>query len=211
VQGGENLQASGVLLSSNEIWSTGIAFVDPTLRYAGDHDRYRLVRGDSADEQRATPAFLALHEVGSTLTLSKNDSDRFGNFGLAATNTPGWRLELTAPAGPLNPGAEDNLRGTLVQLRSAALQFGHCGLKVTIGGQTLTTLAQDWSLLSDGISLDPKKNVGKFSLRLISPHGKIVREWNDYPPPTSLGLALRQNVGPPDYSRLPLEEVRARD
>jgi hypothetical protein len=213
LQTGEDLQASGIVLRSNEIWSSSLIFVDPTLRYLGDHDHYRLAASDSADRQKAMPAFLALHEADSTLTLDKHDPARAGMFGLAATNTLGWQLVLNVPSGTMRQGSQDDLRGMLVELRSAALQFGHCGLKVTIGGSSLATVAEDLLLQSDGVSLDtkPGSSVSPFSLRLVSPLGKIIREWRAYPSPVDLGLALRQNLGPPDYSQLSIEDVRAKD
>ena len=212
LQAGDNLNAAGVVFSSNDLWSSGLVFVDPALPYSGDHNHYRLGGGDSAEEREARPMFLALHETGSTLTIEKSGSNRVGKFGLAATNTTGWRLELSVPAGPLGKDVEDDLRGILVQLKSAALQFSHCGLKVTIGGPSLAALAVDWSLQTDGVSFDKTiRSVQEPSLRLVSPDGKVLRQWHTYPSPVDLGLSLRQNIGPPDYSHLSLEEVRAKD
>lgn len=212
LQSGEDLKASGVVLHANEIWSTGPSFVDPTLHYTGDHNRYRLV-GDDPGKQPAMPAGLASHETGSTLTTGQNDPDMIGKLSLAETHTAGWRLELNVPAQASRGDTDADLRGTLVELRSSVLQFGHCGLKVIARGPALLALRDDWSLVSDGISVSTSTLGGgpPFSLRLISPTGKLVREWNTYPSPVDLGFVLRQNIGPPDYSYLPFEEVRATD
>jgi hypothetical protein len=203
VQSGENLQASGVTLRSNEIWSSGPSFVDPTLQYSGNHNRYQVVGNDPAYEQKGKAAFLALHETDSTLTAGKHDLPR--------TNAAGWRLELNVPSGILRRETDADLRGALVELRSAALQFGHCGLKVLIRAPESTPLAEDWAMPSDGILFDKSNDVAGFSLRLISPQGEAVRTWNAYPSPADLGLALRENIGPPNYSYLSFEEVRAKD
>jgi Right handed beta helix region len=212
VQSGGNLQATGVTLRANEISSTGLALVDPMLRYTGDHNHYAL--SNDADREAAMPAFVALHETSSTLTVDTRESSHKGHFGFAATNTNGWRLELSVPAWMLDEGKDDELRATLIQLKSAALQFGHCGLKVTIRGDTsMATLVKDWSLQADGIALDtrPTNDVSRFSIKLISPNRNVIRGWNVCPSPVDLGFALRQNVGPPDFSRLPFEQVRATD
>jgi hypothetical protein len=106
------------------------------------------------------------------------------------------------------------LRGTLVQLKSAALQSGHAGLevKVIFGGDG-GTLVRDWSLLEDGITVDTTntETVADFSVRLVSPEGQIIHDWKTYPGPVDLGLALRQNVGRPEFSHLHFENVRATD
>jgi hypothetical protein len=211
VRAGGGLQAAGVSLRSNQISSSGLTFVDPLLMYAGDHNHYALTSSDAADVAAAMPAFTALHETGSTLTIRRKESGRIGGLDLGAG---GWRLELRVPDAMLRGGGDDILRGTLVQLKSAALQFSHCGLKVkVIGDAQLDALAGDWMLRADGIAPDikPAAPISEFSLKLIAPNGAVVRQWHTYPPPDSLGLALRQNIGPPDFSRLPFEQVRATD
>jgi hypothetical protein len=106
------------------------------------------------------------------------------------------------------------LRGALVELRSSALQFGHSGLTVTLAGdESLARLAEDWSLAEDGVVVETKPSAGTagFSLRLISPSGKVAREWLTCPLPAELGLELRKTIGPPDFGRLPLQQVHATD
>jgi Right handed beta helix region len=207
VQTGDGLKATGVTLIANEIASSGLSFIDPKLLYKGERNRYVLTSGDPSDKAAALPAFDALPETGSTLALALSSAD--GTFSLPKTHTRGWRLAFEAG------GVEDSvLRNTLVELRSAALQFGHGGLKVVIANdKSIVTLANDWSLLADGVSLQAQstgKNSG-YSLKLTSPAGKIVHEWNSCPSPADLGLELRKNVGPPDFSHLTLEDVRATD
>ena len=211
VQSGDNLLASGVILRSNEIWSSGPRFVDETLQYSGDHNHYRLVGGAGAEEPKTLPAVLASHETNSTLTSGDNYLPMVRGAGVAAINTVGWRLELSVPPGALRRDSDDDLRGTLVELRSAALQFGHCGLKVVVDVPSGITLTEDWALTSDDVVFNESKGGSEFSLKLRSPHGDLIREWHTYPSPAELGLALREHLGPPDYSYLSFVEVRAKD
>jgi hypothetical protein len=61
------------------------------------------------------------------------------------------------------------------------------------------------------MDLLPRDKIAAFSLRLVSPSGKAVREWKAYPGPVDLGLALRQCIGAPNFSHLGFESLHATD
>ena len=207
VQTGSNLTATGVRLDDNQIWSSAPAFIDPRLIYTGEKNRYVLV-GDDADKQAAMPAFLALPETGSALTLAPTPSVNADQFGFVSSGGHNWRLEFDAPA---SAARNDDVRGMLVACRSAALQYGHNGLRVVASGdENIVRLAEDWGLAADGVNVETVPTQA-FSVRLISPEGKIVRQWTSHPGPVELGLTLRQTVGRPNFSFLPMEIVRATD
>jgi hypothetical protein len=209
VQTGAGLTAIGVRLDDNQVWSSEPAFIDPRLTYTGEKNRYVLV-GDDADKKAATPAFIALPETGSTLTLARTLSVNTDQFGFMSNGSRGWRLEFHAPASGTQ---NDDVRSMLVACRSAALQFGHSGLSVIVrGDQNLVRLADDWGLAADGVILESAvATAQRFSVRLLSPAGKVDQQWTSYPGPVKLGLTLRQTVGRPNYSFLPMENVRATD
>jgi hypothetical protein len=205
-----DLRASAVTLRDNQIWTTGLSFVDPTLKYSGAHNRYVVAGADAAGLAAARNRFKALPEWDSTLAAAPPNAVRAGVFGRAPANHNGWQLIAAVPSAMLSDGGDDLLRGTLVELKSAALQFSRAGLMVRLAGDGRAgPLAQDWSLQEDGVKLDllaPNK-VTAFSVRLVSPSGKIVRAWKAYSGPVDLGLELRQNVGAPDFSNLEFESV----
>jgi Right handed beta helix region len=229
VQSGADLNAAGITLRENEIYSTGDSFVSSDLKYIGERNRYVVASGDPVDLSAAQKAFAALPENGSILAPAPPGTIRTGAFGLPTTNTRDWQLIAFAPASMLRGDRGDILRGTLVELKSAALQFVRAGLEVKLvseGGAaelttaqaavpklTVTELANDWLFAEDGITLkqESSNQDNHFSVKLISPRGEVVREWNTYPPPVELGLALRQNLGPPNFGHLKLENVRATD
>lgn len=210
IQSGTNLQAARVLLHHNNVWSTGINFVDPELKYKGDGNQYSVESSVNPTEGRRRMALLP--ESDSTLRL-ETQPDHHNGAVFGDVPTPGaWRVVATLPSA--SPGVDEIDRATLIQLQSAALQFGHTGLAVTlICGPQITELAEDWLLPSAGVLIESetKSTDNKFSVKLIAPGGTVVHEWTTYPGPVDLGLALRQHVGEPVYSFLPLEDVRATD
>jgi hypothetical protein len=214
VQSGAGLRANGIALRSNEIWTTGLSFIDPALKYTGALNRYVVSGADAVGLAAARDRFTALPEKDSTLTTPPAGAVRNGVFGSAPSNLGGWQLIATVPSDLLRDGGDDLLRGTLVELKSAALQFSGAGLVVRLAGDDRAVpIARDWSLQQDGVRLDilPQDKVSGFSVRLVSPRGKVVRVWNEYPGPVDLGLALRQYVGAPEFSHLGFDSVRATD
>jgi hypothetical protein len=152
----------------------------------------------------------ALPEKDSTLRAVTDASP--GLFDTKPSIHGAWTLIATA--GSTDGEVDDEMRGTLIQLKSAAVQFGHAGLQVELQcDQKTSMLAKDWRLPEDGILIreQPSNNVKGFSLSLVSPDGTAVRTWQGYLGPVELGMALRQNVGLPDFAFLPFETVRATD
>jgi hypothetical protein len=174
---GTELHEQEVTMHDNEIWSTAPTFVNPALKFTGEHNRFEIAAPTS------TP------------------------FGLTATRTPGWRL--VAHVAAMTP-LDDRMRALLVSLKSAAMQFGHAGLEVSLEGN-VPAMAEDWALEADGIAVDTRSGNGAFSLELISPQDKVVHHWQEVPGPVELGLALRQTVGPPVFGHLDIEKVPATD
>ena len=211
VQTGDDLRAQRVTLSNNEIWSTGINFVAPDLKYAGENNRYEVSDRSGVGFGLAQSRLAALNESGSTLMSTAKGEAGHGAFGIRTTREPGWTLVASVPAGSLRHGGDDLLRATIVALKSAALQFSHAGLKVELASDgDLTTIAGDWSLAADGV-ICSKKPVSKYSLALVSPQHKIVRAWPNCPGPVEVGLALRKHAGPPVFGWLTMEKVQATD
>jgi hypothetical protein len=209
VQSGGDLHAAGVTLHANEIWSSASSFVNPKLKYSGVRDRYIAY-----DLPAAQTAFAALPETDSTLAAAPAGAVRSGAFGIAPSGTGGWQLVVAVPANTFRNDGGNDLRGTFVAFKSAALQYGHAGLEVKlVSDDGAAEMANDWQLAEGGVMLDLKavNQVQAFSVKLISPQGEIKRHWDAYPSPVELGLALRQNVGLPDFSHLEFENVRARD
>jgi hypothetical protein len=210
IQSGTDLQASRVLLQDNDVWSTGISFIDPELKYRGDRNHYTVDTPIEISEGRRRMSLLP--ETGSILRPAIQPDHRTGAvFGHVPAPGP-WRLVATLPS--KSSGAGEVERAMLIQLQSAALQFGHAGLAVSLSCKPpIAELAEDWSLPSSGVLIEPQRKPAdnKFSVKLIAPDGNVVHEWTTYPGPVDLGLALRQHVGEPNYSFLPLEDVRATD
>jgi hypothetical protein len=211
---GSDLQATGITIDSNEIWSTGTNFIDRRLKYAGERNRYVVASGDPLDMVAAQQQFATLAEKDSTIISAPSGVVRTGLFGSAPTNTVGWKLIVAAPANMLRDEDDDSLREMLVEMMSAASQFGHVGLTVKlVGSRWIASLAKDWDLPEDGVKLElqPANKVTGFSVKVISPNGQIVRAWRSCPSPVELGLLLRQNIGRPDFSFLPFENMPAKN
>lgn len=203
IQRGSELHASRVRLQTNVVWSTGISFVAPELPYQGDRNRYFVE--SPADVHEAMQRLSLLPEKNSVV------EDATGHDPLDRLPLSGaWQLvaELTS-----QPDDMELNRSTLVALHSAALQYGHAGLTVRLQcAAPVAALAQDEGLPQDGVVIQPSSEPkGGFSVKLIAPGGAVARVWTDYPNPVELGLALRQTVGPPNFSFLPLLQVRATD
>jgi hypothetical protein len=214
VQSGADLRATRITLRANEIWTTGVCFVDPALKYTGIQNRYVVVGTNALGLVAARDRFKALPEKDSTLTAAPAGAVRNGVFGHAPNSLAGWQLIATIPSDLLRDGGDDLVRGTLVELKSAALQFSRAGLDVRLAGDDQAgPMTRDWSLQEDGVQLDilPPDKVADFSVRLVSPYGKMVRVWRVYPGPVDLGLALRQYFGAPEFSHLGFDSVRATD
>jgi hypothetical protein len=214
VQEGAGLRANGITLRSNQMWTTGLSFVNPGLTYAGEQNRYVVSGADTAGLAAARARFTALAEKSSTLSAAPAGAVRNGFFGRAPLSLSGWQLIATVPSGLLRNGGDDVVRGTLVELKSAALQFSQAGLVVRLAGDDQAgPIARDWSLRQNGVRVDilPRHKEGGFSVRLVSPLGKVVRVWHGYPGPVDLGLALRQYVGAPEFGHLGFESDGAAD
>ncbi len=212
VQTGSALRARDVVLRNNEIWSTGSTFVDAGLNYKGEKNLYMLADRTPAGISVATQRFEALHEQSSSLQEAPDQGEK-GPFSVVTTNTKGWKLIATIPAAMFRSGGSPELRGTLVELKSAALQFGHSGLQVVLASDgSAKQLLDDWQLSEDGIQMQNSATTNAaFSMKLISPAGSIFTNWTAYPGPVPLGLALRQSVGKPSFGQLHLTQVKATD
>jgi hypothetical protein len=210
IQSGTEVHASKIILHDNVVESTGISFVDPQLKYTGERNRYSTEAAVGIREARRRMALLP--EKDSTLSAVKEESLRIAEDSEHSSESGSWQLVATISPRPSD--VEEFPRATLVELDSAALQYGHTGLAVTLlCGPGLAALARDWSLPDAGVLVKLQStNAGDgFSLKLIAPDGTIIREWKAYPGPVELGLALRQHVGRPNFSFLPFENVRATD
>jgi hypothetical protein len=200
VRGGADLQATGVAFSGNQIRSTGISFIDPELKYAGDHNIYSVSSAGASELAAAKMRFLKLPESNSTIQVWNGPqvSRAAGTWSLVTTDSS-------------DSGGRDRMRTTLVQLMSASLQFGHAGLRVTLAGDAdVLALATDWQLPEAGVVLQARAPGTPPSLKLISPAGEIIREWNN-PGCVELGSALNEHLGRPNFAFLPFEDVRATD
>ncbi len=200
VRGGADLQATGVVLSRNQIRSTGISFIDPELKYTGDHNIYSISSTEPSALAAAKARLLKLPESNATLQVWD---------GPQVVRAPGtWSLAATASN---DSGERDHLRATLVQLMSAALQFGHAGLRVSLtGNANVLSLAADWQLPAAGVVLQASTQATPPSLKLTSPGGEIIGDWSN-PGCVELGQALNEHLGSPTFAFLPFEEVRATD
>ena len=205
VRSGADLRSAGVVLSANEIRSSGISFIDPGLKYGGNHNTYAVASKMPSDFAAAKVRFLKLPELNSMLQAAE----------LPVVSVPGFRVPATwslVASGSDDSSDRDLLRAMMVQLISAALQFGHAGLRVTLtGNPDALALAADWQLSSAGIAFETQAPGTQPIVNLISPSGEIVREWHNYPGPVDLGSALSDHLGAPDYAFLPFEDVRATD
>jgi hypothetical protein len=205
VQSGADLHVSGIVLMANEITSSGVNFIDPGLHYQGQHNLYAVATSQPSSLAAARARFLKLPEEGSTLRPATQVPTAYSN----ASESASWSLVATAPS----LDSVYAVRGMLVQLLSAARQFSHAGLRVTLNGDAhVIALATDWNLPAAGVTLESRsEQVGGLSIKLVSPTGDIVSEWQNYPGPVDLGAALRDHVGAPNFAFLPFEEVRATD
>jgi len=200
VRGGADLQSTRVVLSGNQVRSTGISFVDPELKYAGDHNIYSTMATEDSELAAAKTRLLKLPESNSTMQVwDGGPVHRVGGT---------WVLTATASS---DAGARDSVRATLVQLMSAALQFEHAGLRVTLAGDAdVLALATDWQLPEAGVVLQTQAPSAQPSLKIISPAGEVVGDWKT-PGCVELGAALNEYLGAPNFAFLPFEDVRATD
>jgi len=205
IRSGSVVQANGVSVHDNEVHTTGTRPVDSTLVYSGSHNRYFLqgatgddVAGARGSLTREDNAVVAAERAATALQPT-------------VASTPGWRLIAVATSHTAD--ASHDLANLFVNLKTAALEYGHGGLKVSLSGDAdVLTSARDWGLPADGVALATGGNARKaFSLKLLSPAGKVVRAWTDAATPIELGMALRRSMGAPAYGRLKLEQVRATD
>ena len=210
IQSGSEVLASKITLHDNVVESTGVSFVDPELKYTGERNRYSTEASFGMEEARRRMALLP--EKDSTLSVEEEASLRLAGDSKHSAGSGAWQLVATVPS--RSSDADDLQRAMLVELESAALQYSHAGLTVTLVCDSgLASLARDWSLANDGVlaKLDITNTKDDFSVRVIASNGAVVREWRAYPGPVELGLALRQHVGRPNFSFLPFENVRATD
>jgi len=200
VRGGTDLQSTGVVFSGNQIRSSGISFIDPELKYAGDHNIYSVVSATLSDLTAAKTRFQKLPESNSTI--------KFWNAQAIPRTVETWSLSSNVSS---NGHDRDTVRATFVELISAAMQFGHAGLRVTLTGDNdVLALASDWQIPAADIAVQAAVPGISPSLKLISPAGEIVNEWHEYPGCVELGAALRNHLEP-NFSFLPFEDVRATD
>ena len=205
IRAGSVLEASGVNLRGNEVHITGTRPVDATLVYSGYGNRYLLQGATSGDVASAKESLT--HEDIAEVVLE--------GAGAAlqpwVARTSGWRLIGVAPFH--TEEASRDLAGMFINLKTAALEYGHGGLRVSLlGGADALELADDWGLPADGVALSTSLGIREsLSLKLVSPTGKVVQTWTGAVPPIELGLALRRSLGAPAYGRLNLEQVRATD
>jgi Right handed beta helix region len=213
IQAGADLQAKGVRVVDNHIWSVGTTFVDPGFKYIGEKNRYVLAGNDNRSLAEAKQKFTALGETGSTLEALPATGAQTGALDMLVTRTEGWKLIATVPSSRMIAGKDAELRGLLVELKSAALQFGPSGLQVIVESDgDLRELDSDWKLSSDGIQLQQRPvKTKECSLALISPAGNPFRTWTGYAGPVTIGLALRQTVGKPTFGLLKFEQIKATD
>jgi Right handed beta helix region len=200
VRGGADLRSTGIVLSGNQIRSTGMNFIDPELKYTGNRNVYSVASGGSSELAAAKMRYRKLPESNSTIQVWT---------GVKLARVEGtW--SLTATTSDDEP-ERNRVRATFVQLMSAALQFGHAGLRVTLAGDAdVLLLAADWQLPEAGVVLQARTPGTAPSVKLISPNGKAVEEWK-YPGCVDLGSALNEHLGRPNFAFLPFEDVRATD
>jgi hypothetical protein len=209
IQTGDKLDARNVFLANNEIISNGTTFVNPLLTYRGEKNRYLFVDGDTEGANAiAEHRFALLPETHSSVGLASPRKED------EAHQARGWQLIASFPKSMLQSGGDPVLRGMLVNLKSAALQFGQMGLRTTIRSDAdMTELSSDW--LGGEVGMEfvhvPPLTDTDFSLKIISPLGQIVQEWKGYIGPATLGGALRSACGKPSYGRLTFEAVPATD
>jgi hypothetical protein len=209
IQSGSEIHASGIVVRENEIESTGLSFVDPALKYKGEKNRYLVVNGGPAELDEARRRLARLNETDSAISTIKRASENKQAAKSAEGESGPWQLIVTASPTVSNL---DALRGTIIQLESAALQYGHAGLDaVLVGNRDLRSLISDYSLKECGLIFheEPSESTEGISVKLVSPNGKVVRQWQGYPGPVELGIELRKWLGEPNYSHLSFEDVPA--
>lgn len=219
IQTGAGLQARGIVLADNAIWSNGTSFVDPALGYRGEKNRYIFADTDFADTDGEAGAaarrrFALLPESHSSLASAIAQPENEKGLESEARAVPGWRLVASVPSKLLGSGGDPALRGMLVNLISAALQFGRGQLRVTLASDgDLSDLAAAWRTAEAGIELDPHSPPPdqELSLKLVSPAGKVIQQWQGYAGPVEMGGALRKTCGRPAFGGLAFERVPATD
>jgi hypothetical protein len=214
IQVGSNLDARGVFLSDNHIWSNGTTFVNSMLKYRGEKNHYAVADTDPEAFSTAQRRFELLSETNSTLTGASAQPGDEPGFETEAKHARGWQLVASVPMSMLGSGGDPALRGVLANLKSAALQFGYAGLRVTVAGDAdMSDLAGVWQGDEAGIEFvhTADSNHHELSLELRSPAGDVVQEWKGYVGPVALGWALRRACGRPVYGRLTFETVPATD
>ena len=204
IQSGAGLQAADMQVTNNKIFSRGTAFVDTRLKYAGHNNQYFVERASNITE--ASGRINSSKEEGLHLSFGQMFDQP-----LSTGNPREWQLIARLDSLGLK---EDEKRSLLIQIESAALQFGHVGLRTAVHCEhSECPLASDWSLPKSGIILDPTRapSSSQVALTLIAPDKSIVKTWIHPPSTTELGLLLRQKIGVPEFAFLPYEDVRATD
>ena len=123
-----------------------------------------------------------------------------------------WSLVSELPAHLDNQGLLDaTCMRQLVVLKNQYLLFHPNGLanKITLVLQNASTdeavgnAIGDLSLSGAEITTRPAGDAApRARTRLLAPGGSVAKEWQDFAGPTELGLALREVLGAPLYSRL---------
>jgi hypothetical protein len=212
IHAGADLQASGIVFKGNELWSMSGGFIDPALKYTGSDNHYVLSSGSTSDLDAVRRRVESASEKNSTVTMAQSALGGESSFGAIAQKQAGWQLVATVPEEMLSGEGNELLRGLIVELKSAALQYHDAGLSVKLHCPVkVASVVKDWWDADEKVQVEVSStsNATGYSLRLISPDGKEARAWQSYPGPVELGLALRQNIGGPVFSHLPFENISA--
>jgi len=188
--------------------------VNSMLKYRGSKNRYVAADTDPEAFSTAQRRFELLSETDSTLARASAEPGDEPSFETETKHARGWQLVASVPMSMLGSGGDPALRGVLVNLNSAALQFGYAGLRVTVASDgDMSDLAGVWPADEIGIEFvqAADSNHRELSLKLRSPAGEVVQEWKGYVGPVALGWALRKACGRPVYGRLTFETVPAAD
>lgn len=199
VQTGSKLSAANVTLANNEFHTTGLQFIDSVLPYTGDYNRF-LLEGATPAEQAKLKQQMKAKEPNALFTT------RLLNLGLHPHGSaPGWHLDAFATQN------DPQTANVLTLLKSAAVQYRHNGLVLTLSGDaSVLQQARDALLEADGVQLK-LAHPAHAGLVLIAPGRHMIALPLDGLSFSGLGMALRNMCGEPNYGRLPTLNVHATD
>jgi hypothetical protein len=211
IQTDSSLHASGVLLKDNEIRSSASSFVASELTYRGEDNRYVLENNTAATFTKVQHQLAGSPEVHLTLRNASAAPPDQTVVRAAVVPARAWTLTAHVPRRMLSSVGSPQLRGILVALKSAAVQFDPDVMKVYLDMDgDPTKVASDWELHEDGVQLkqNPLSKSSDLLIELMSPTGKIVQKWNGYVGPVALGLALQYAGLPHSYGRLSIAKLQ---